>query len=233
LILPLGNSVCDDPAREQGVALGGDLGGQREGLVHFEELRFLVAEAELLAERGEGAEGAAGAATRSAGRRRGDRQGDVDPARLRRVADADVGAALRLEVECQRVAHSAALVGHPDRDVATVDRHAAEELVVLDLGRHRHRRLAQGDAIRRTDEAELVAVEVVTVGDAPGHLQGVHGRARRDLVGLGGVEQLRFAALEEGGRTDGEARPQEQAADQAMDDRYHSVSPSARSSHAR
>jgi len=99
---------------------------------------------------------------------------DLDLLRQRRIAHADVRAALGGDLERQllRIARDR----DPDRDLLAVGLDGAEELVLLDLA-FRELRRAERRAAARDREAELVAVHVVAVGDLEPHLDG--GRVER------------------------------------------------------
>jgi hypothetical protein len=123
--------------------------------------------------------------------------------RLRRIADAGVGAALRRYFQRQRQgARRVALDRQADGDTVVEDLDLAEILVVLllalgeDRGAERHTLAVDG-------EAELVAVEVVALGDGEGDLDGLRvQRAGARLEGDGRIEE--FVGVSERGEEDDE-----------------------------
>ncbi len=122
---------------------------------------------------------AAGLVAGCAGRRRcGDRArrrriGQLDGERvlLRRIADAGIGATLRGHAQRQRQRPRAvALDRQPDERLVVEHLDATEGLVLLFLARWQQRR-AEADRRRFGGEAELVAVQVISLGDAEAHLE--------------------------------------------------------------
>ena len=120
---------------------------------------------------------------------------DRDLLHLRRIADADVGAALRLGADASatvRAPPRRAAAG--PRSMPAVGLDAAEELVVLDLARRQ--RGAAPSAAPSTAESELVAIEVVAVGDDEPRLDRrvVERRGRRSAKARSGSSSLSWAA---------------------------------------
>ncbi len=140
------------------------------------------------------------------GRRIGQRDGHR--LRLRRVADAGIGATLRGDIELERErARGIALDWQADGDAVVENLDLTEILVVLHLALGENR-TAEGDCFAFDGEAELVAVEVIALGDGEGDLDGLRVEsARAGLKGDGRVEE--FIGV---GERNEQGKEQEQAA---------------------
>src|SRR5690606_11699069 len=84
--------------------------------------------------------------------------------------------------------------GQGDLDVAIVDLHATEKLVLLEFIARRQARLAEHKTGTVPNfEAHALPIEVIALGDAPAHHHGVRvADVRGDRKGLVGFEELRL-----------------------------------------
>jgi len=142
---------------------------------------------------GRGDRAAAVAAGSACRRWRARRIGQLDGQRLalRRIADTGIGAALGGQLELQRQrAGSGALDRQTDRHVLVIDLDLAEILVIvfLALGKVRG---AERDRLALDDKPELVAIQVIALGNGVADLDGLRiKRLQRGLEGDRRVEKL-------------------------------------------
>ncbi len=100
------------------------------------------------------------------------RQGDLQRARLRRIADADVGAALVLHLQRQGLGAVGGGAGLHGGEVAAVGLDFAEELVGVRLPRRQLQRVGL-EAAAGLLHRDAVAVQVIALGDRPVDLDAV------------------------------------------------------------
>ncbi len=132
---------------------------------------------------------------------------------LRRIAEPDVGAALRLDDEIHRRRRLAGYrVGNADEEAVTVDLLHAKELVfVMQAGRQLV--IAKNYRVRAAGIGHLAAVQVVAFLDQPVDLDGLAGIRHGIAVGLFGAKNVLVL---------GEARRQRQEQDQQCQDKASS-----------